>query len=359
MTVFIVTQTFPPQMGGMEGVMKSLAEKFARHLADTQDVIVLPDKPYIADTPYQLHQTKRAKPFRAMSKRRWLAKRLKTDDVVICDSWKSVAAVPPHKGTLAVLAHGQEYLKSGRRARRVQKALNRASHIVASSAFTLNLVESGWQVDHAKTIVIPPTYMLPDEAAERVAQNARAAKTPIELLSICRLEARKGLLPSLQALARLDAALPDWRWRIGGSGPQADVLAAAIPSLGLQDKVTLLGRVEEAQKQALLAKADVFLMPSFLDGKSLEGFGISYAESARFGVASIAGTAGGAPEAVRDGETGWCVDTLNTAELDAALQQALSDAKLRETFGEAARLDYAQRLNGAMAFSHFLEFLRR
>ena len=127
----------------------------------------------------------------------------------------------------------------------------------------------------------------------------------------------------------------------------------------MQDKVTLWGRVEEAQKQALLAKADVFLMPSFQDGKSLEGFGISYAEAARFGVASIAGTAGGAPEAVRDGETGWCVDTLNTAELDAALQQALSDAKLREILGEAARLDYAQRLNGAMAFSHFLGFLRR
>jgi glycosyltransferase involved in cell wall biosynthesis len=359
MRVFIVTQTFPPQMGGMEGVMKSLAEKYAQTLADPQNVVVLPDKPYVANTPYRLHQTTRPKPFRAMSKRRWLAQHLKRDDLVICDSWKSVAAVPPHQGTLAVLAHGQEYLKSGRRAKRVQKALNRASHIIASSAFTLNLIESGWQVNHAKTITIPPTYMLPDEAANPATQKNRTAKAPIELLSICRLEARKGLLQSLQALARLDAALPDWCWRIGGSGPQADVLAAAIASLGLQSKVTLLGRVEDEQKETLLAQADVFLMPSFQDGKSLEGFGISYAEAARFGVPSIAGTAGGAPEAVRNGETGWCVDTLNPAELDAAVQQALSDTKLRHTLGEAARLDYADRLSAGVTLSQLSGFLAR
>ncbi len=357
MRIFIVTQTFPPQIGGMEGVMKSLAEKYAQTLSDPQNVIVLPDKPYEANTPYRIHQNTRLKPFRAMMKRRWLAKHLKAEDVVICDSWKSVAAVPPHKGTLAVLAHGQEYLKSGRRAKRVQKALNRASHIVASSEFTLDLVKSGWQVKHAKTVAIPPTYMLPKDAAKRIAQKQRSRQGAIELVTICRLEARKGLLQSLQALARLDTTLPDWRWSIGGSGPQADILAAAIPALGLQNKVTLLGRVEDTQKTNLLAQADIYLMPSFQDGKSLEGFGISYAEAARFGVPSIAGTAGGAPEAVRNGETGWCVDTLNTAELDAALQQALSDPKLRRAMGDTARLDYAERLSGGVTLSHLSDFL--
>ena len=162
-----------------------------------------------------------------------------------------------------------------RRAKRVQKALNRASHIVASSEFTLDLVKSGWQVEHAKTVAIPPTYMLPKDAAKRIAQKQRSRQGAIELVTICRLEARKGLLQSLQALARLDTTLPDWRWSIGGSGPQADILAAAIPALGLQNKVTLLGRVEDTQKNNLLAQADIYLMPSFQDGKSLEGFGLT------------------------------------------------------------------------------------
>ena len=141
MTVFIVTQTFAPQTGGMEGVMTALAENFSAY---GEEVIVLPDKPHSANG-YQTVQKNRLKFRRAATKRSWLKGRLTATDIVICDSWKSVAAVPPHHGKLVVLAHGQEYLKSGRRARRVQKALNRATHLVASSQYTLNLVEKGWK----------------------------------------------------------------------------------------------------------------------------------------------------------------------------------------------------------------------
>lgn len=359
MSIFIVTQTFAPQTGGMEGVMTALAEKLAEKLAanaETAIVTVLPDKPYDASTAYRLVQKNRPKFLRAAAKRAWLRAQLTPRDIVICDSWKSVAAVPPHRGKLVVLAHGQEYLKSGRSARRVQKALNRATHLVASSHYTLGLVVKGWAIGHLKATAIAPTYMLPDDAAEKI-DAAKQSPAPLQLVSICRLEARKGLLPSLQALAALGAQLPDWRWQIGGAGAQHQELAAAISQLGLDTKVTLLGRVDEAQKTALLAAADLFVMPSYQHGKSLEGYGITYAEAARFGVPAIAGIAGGAPEAVLDGETGWCVDPLDAAALQATLEAALTQNEARQKRGVAARKHYVDHLTGAGVFAALLNHI--
>lgn len=350
MNVFIVTQTFAPQTGGMEGVMTALAKNFA---ARGDDVIVLPDKPHSANG-YQTVQKKRLKFRRAAAKRSWLKGRLTATDIVICDSWKSVAAVPPHHGKLVVLAHGQEYLKSGRRARRVQKALDRVTHLVASSQYTLNLVEKGWETQHIKATVIPPTYMLADDIPHR----PKKPKTPIRLVSICRLEARKGLMQSLLALSQLGEAIPEWRWDIGGSGPQQDELAATIASLNLENRVFLLGRIDEADKNDLLATADLFIMPSYQEGKSLEGFGISYAEAARFGVPSIAGQAGGAPEAVIDDKTGWCIDANTPEALCTTLAAALSNDALRRGRGIAAQHRYAARLTGEAASSAFLNHIR-
>lgn len=350
MRIFIVTQTFLPQTGGMEAVMAALAEKFA---AAGHAVTVLPDKPYDVAVGYRIVQQSALKFRRAALKRRFLAGCLKPDDIIICDSWKSVGAVPPHDGRLVVLAHGQEYLKTGRRARRVQKALDRATHLVASSAYTLRLAENGWQTDHIAKQVIPPTYMLADAAAEPAART----DGPLQLLSICRLEARKGLLPSLEALAALGSAVPAWQWTIGGNGPQRDELEKAAARLGLQDRVRFAGFVDEPEKQALLAAADLFVMPSYRHGSSLEGFGIAYAEAARFGVPSVAGTAGGAPEAVRHGETGWCVDPLDAAALSSTLQTALSDHDASAARGMAARENFVDRLAGGKAFAGFMALI--
>lgn len=329
--------------------MTALADNFAER---GDDVIVLPDKPHSANG-YRIVQKSRPKFRRAATKRSWLKGRLTATDIVICDSWKSVAAVPPHPGKLVVLAHGQEYLKSGRRARRVQKALDRVTHLVASSQYTLNLVEEGWETQHIKATVIPPTYMLADDIPHR----SKKPKTPIRLVSICRLEARKGLMQSLLALSQLGEAIPEWRWDIGGSGPQQNELAATITSLNLENRVFLLGRIDEADKNDLLAMADLFIMPSYQEGKSLEGFGISYAEAARFGVPSIAGQAGGAPEAVIDDETGWCVDATQAGKLEAIFKYIVISADIRQRCGDAARQRYATTLTGTATFSAMLNHI--
>jgi len=346
--IFIVTQTFAPRIGGMEMVMTALAEKLA---ATGAPVTVLPDKACNTEAPYRVQHKNRFKCLRAGTKRRWLTRHIAAGDSVICDSWKSVPAVPEGNKRLIVLAHGQEYLKSGRRARRVQKALNRASHLLASSAYTLELVRSGWDISHLKAQVVPPTYMLADRIVTLPPRQTR----PVQLVSICRLDARKGLLQTLLALAKLGRDhLPDWCWTIGGDGPQRNELQAAIHHYDISDRVRLAGPVDEATKHDLLCRAALFVMPAYQHGNSIEGFGISYAEAARYGVASIAGTAGGAPEAVLDGQTGWCVDALDNRALENALTSALSSPAERHKRGLAAQAHFQLNFASTKVLQQFL-----
>ena len=346
MRVFIPTQTFPPQMGGMENVMAALAEKFGKA---GYAVTVLPKKQTPTTCDYQIVHRRLPKFLRNAYKRRYLAGNLTKDDLVICDSWKSVASVPIHDGKLVVLAHGQEYLKTGRRANRVQAALNRATHIVSSSEFTLNLIKGNWNIEHLHACMIPPTYML----ADKPTNSDSEPKETLRLVSICRLEKRKGLKQAIKALFELAHTTPEWHWYIGGNGPQETELRALIDRLHLRDKVSLLGRVDEPEKEDLLNHADLFIMPSYQEGDSLEGFGISYAEAASHGVPAIAGCEGGAPEAVIDGITGWCVNPNTNSELRDCLEQALSNTRERENRGANASDDFAKRLNGTASFNKF------
>ena len=67
--------------------------------------------------------------------------------------------------------------------------------------------------------------------------------------------------------------------------------------------------------EKFLKKSDIFLMPTFQDKYSIEGFGLSYIEAAKYGVPSIAGNSGGAKEAIINNNTGWCVDACNKENL--------------------------------------------
>ena len=57
-----------------------------------------------------------------------------------------------------------------------------------------------------------------------------------------------------------------------------------------------------------MEQADLFLMPSVIYKKSVEGFGISFIEAAAYGTGSIGGVAGGASDAIQDGISGYLCD---------------------------------------------------
>lgn len=347
--VLICTQTFPPRLGGMEAVMLSLAERFAKN---GSNVLVAADKPFHQQANFDFFAVSAPRIIRSSTKRFALKLRRFEPNLTICDSWKSVAAVPNQPGKLIVLAHGQEYLSpSAKRQAAIRRYLNRADLVVASSAMTANLVS---QISPVVPLeVIYPTYMVTRPTEE--SRKARHPQETIVIVSLCRIEKRKGLLQSAKALLQLYRDGFKFTWKIAGTGPDLDELEAFVQTSEMSDACQFLGRVSNGDKDDLLGQADLFLMPSYQEGKSLEGFGISYIEAAKYGVPSIAGKVGGAPEAVLNGKTGWCVDGSNSNAISEALRDALDNPQRLQRYGSASRERFEGLLAGDVSFAKLLQ----
>jgi glycosyltransferase involved in cell wall biosynthesis len=166
------------------------------------------------------------------------------------------------------------------------------------------------------------------DAGRRAAARARfeLAGDACALAVVGALETRKGHAVLLDALA----TLRDRRLRVlcAGEGSQRAALAARTAALGLDGVVRWLGRVDDVA--ALLAAADVALMPSLQ-----EGLGVAALEAMAAGLPVVASHVGGLPEAVVDGATGILVPPGDARALAAAIARLAADGALRGRLGAA------------------------
>ena len=150
-------------------------------------------------------------------KKNLVAKIYEDNDIVICDSWKSINAVPEKVNKIIVFAHGQEYLAT-KKTKLIKKSLYRANHIISSSNYTLDLINN-LNITEIKKSVIPPTYSL------KATDENNIFKKPtkkVSILSITRLEERKGIIPVLKSLGYLhkEKLIKPFIWKICGEGNQ-------------------------------------------------------------------------------------------------------------------------------------------
>ena len=80
----------------------------------------------------------------------------------------------------------------------------------------------------------------------------------------------------------------------------------------------------------MLDESDLFVMPSILYKKSVEGFGISYIEAAAYGKASIGGIFGGESDAIIKGKTGYLCDGGNLNDLYDVLSKSLENENYKK-----------------------------
>jgi len=343
--IALATQCFGPDVGGIEALMTGLADHLS--LAGL-DVEVFADHVHargVADLrrSYPIHRFGSIRPLRRLMKRRAIARAGLSSGVLglFADSWKSVAAVPPDAASIAVLAHGTEFplAPSPTKARRINAALRRARSIIASSHYTAGLVANFMQGVAAEIVVInPPIPSLPEASPEARADiNAAIAGRGPVIATLARLEPRKGVDAVLRALPALRIRHPGLVYLVAGAGADLNRLQTLAADLKIDDCVVFLGQVSDPQrKAALLGRSDVYAMPSRRVGNSVEGFGISYAEAAWFGVPSVAGGDGGAADAVVDGITGLICDGAEDSSVLGALSRLLDDEDLRKRLGAAA-----------------------
>ena len=346
--IYMATQTFPPRVGGMENVMKALAQKLSY---SGFDVTVLPNRSYKVLSSFRVINLRLIKPLRIIAKRLILRLLLRKEDLVICDSWKSVNVISrKFNGRLIIMAHGQEFLKGDRRRASIQAALNRSHRVVANSQFTADLICKEFLIDPKKVLAIPPTYMVDKIKIEK----KKNVSKPLKLISVCRLDPRKGLIEAIQALSAPDLRDKDWEWVIIGDGLQFADLREAAKALRLDDKITFRRKIDNKTRNNILRQSDLFVMPSYQKGRSVEGFGISYIEAACAGLPAIAGNTGGTSEAVLDGKTGWCVDATDTEAVRRAFSEALTSRQEVLRRGQLAQQHFLSAFESEVVFARFL-----
>jgi phosphatidylinositol alpha-1,6-mannosyltransferase len=153
---------------------------------------------------------------------------------------------------------------------------------------------------------------------------------------ISRLVPRKGQDTLLDVWPDVRRRHPEAWLAIVGTGPLQERLRARAVDL---PHVVVTGGVDWTELPAAYAALDLFAMPcrTRLGGTDVEGLGIVYLEAQACAVPVIAGSSGGAPEAVRHGETGLVIDGRDPDGVGEAISTLLGDPARREAMGGAGR----------------------
>jgi len=147
-------------------------------------------------------------------------------------------------------------------------------------------------------------------------QARLTALTGRRLVHAAMLRPEKGHLQMLEVLAALGQKLPDLTYVVAGDGPMRGAIEARAAELGVQDRVLLLGMVDNVP--ALLRQADIVVMPS-----SYEPLGLSQVEALALGVPVVASRTGGIPETLEHRRTGLLVAPGDASAWITALAWAL------------------------------------
>src|SRR4051812_22855778 len=159
------------------------------------------------------------------------------------------------------------------------------------------------------------------------------------IVCVSRLVPRKGQDMLVRALPTIRRRVPGAALLIVSGGPYRDKLQALARAEGVESDVVFTGSVRWAELPAHYAAGDVYAMPcrTRSAGLDVEGLGIVYLEASATGLPVLAGDSGGAPDAVREGETGFVVDGRDVSAIAGRLTDLLTDRAKAKSMGAAGR----------------------
>jgi glycosyltransferase involved in cell wall biosynthesis len=153
-----------------------------------------------------------------------------------------------------------------------------------------------------------------------------------------RLVPIKGIVHLIRAVGLLRRDVAGIRLEIAGAGPDRATLQQEVRTLGLHDMVAFVGW--QPDMWPWLERWDIFVQPSLA-----EGFGVATLEAMAAGLPVVASSAGGLPELIEDGRTGYVVPPADPATLAARLRHLVLHADLREAMGAAGRVRVRQHFS--------------
>jgi len=159
------------------------------------------------------------------------------------------------------------------------------------------------------------------------------------IVSVGRLVHRKGQDYLIQSMPLILHQAPNAHLLLVGQGPYLEHLQKLVKEHGLESSVTFIGRVDYKELPQYLCVGDIFAMPSRsrLKGLEVEGLGIVYLEASSCGLPVLAGNSGGAPDAVKQNETGLVVSGTDEKQIASAAIELLNNSDSSKKMGLAGR----------------------
>ncbi len=339
----IVTRAFPPELGGMQSLMWGLTKEMSKNFmikvfADYQEN----HKEFDRNENFSIERVGGIKFLRKIRKAQLINEFIKENKVqgIIADHWKSLELINTDKKKYCLI-HGKEinHPKGSSLNKRVVKVLNNVKKVIANSEYTKNLaINNG--VNKDKVIVINPgvypVQELNKKSLEKV-ENLLKVKEP-RLITVSRFDKRKNHEKTLMALRNLKQIYPDIVYICVGYGDEEKNIKKLVEELNLGSNVMFFKDISDNLKNSLIAKSNIFVMPSIIHKTSVEGFGIAYIEAAQYGIPSLGGKDGGASDAIQHNKTGMICDGNNLEDIYFSLNSMIENKKYLELGTNAKEL---------------------
>lgn len=346
--VLVVTNDFPPRIGGVQQYVWNLVSNLPSHRVAVLAPSWTGAEAFDGSLGFPVHRSSSQSllPTPTAGRRVAALVREHAADVVLFGHGFPLPLLGPalaRKGTpYVVLTHGAEVWQScvPGFAGPMRRALDRSAAVTAISRYTAGRIRGSLGLDRPMTPLAPGVderRFHPSADGGSVRDRHDLGDGPL-VVSVSRLVPRKGHDILIAAMPIVRRLVPDARLLIAGDGPnrpQLEWLAGTLPT----GTVTLAGAVSDQELPAYHAAADVFAVPcrSRYAGLEVEGFGIVYLEAAATAKAAIAGRSGGAAEAVVDGGTGLVVEPREPKAVALALATMLQDPARSARYGAAGR----------------------
>jgi glycosyltransferase involved in cell wall biosynthesis len=362
--IAIITEEFLPYPGGIAMYVSKLADECMTRNYDT-DVIVIGNRQLFTDalhSKYQIiHCYKKAFSLKHYFLVRNSIKRvlkLKSYDLVICADYRSMLAAA-YLNTIdkKAIIHGSEI--QSRLLRLLSnlgiRPLCRFSKVIANSKNTKDLA-----LKHhpylAENNLVKVSYLGANKPDRKVTpKNIDFSDGKVSLLSVGRIEERKGLHITLQALIQLNTKF-SVEFNIVGKVIDKEyyqVLLNLAQNLPARVKVNFKGAISQNELELIYRDCDIFIHSSVPMDLSSEGFGLVILEASSRNIPVVVADTDALTEVVSHGETGILVPNSCPKKLAEAISLFIKDPPFTSLPNEASeafleRFTWSSHLDGVL-----------
>ncbi len=357
----IATRSFPPEVGGMQSLMWGLSKEMSKNFM----IKVFADyhenhKEFDSNVNFSIERVGGVKFLRKIRKAQLINEFLKNSKVqgIIADHWKSLELIKSSRKKYCLI-HGKEinHPKDSPQNKRIIKVLDKVDKVIANSEYTKDLAIS-IGINPAKVVVINPGVNPPKELDKKSLDKVESLlkiKTP-RLITVSRFDKRKNHEKILMALRNLKQIYSNIVYICIGYGEEEKNIKNLVKELDLGSQVMFFKEISDDLKNALIAKSNIFVMPSIVHKKSVEGFGIAYIEAGQYGVASLGGKDGGASDAIKHNTTGLICDGNELEDIYSSLSLMLENKKYSE-LGKNAK-EYSSKFSWSKIIESYKKILQ-